>query len=282
MVAVRQRQRLGELPGRAPGRHAQQRELHHARAGCRTTRRAWPATSRTSTPTSTTTTWPTPARRSRPSGTEAFELPAHAVHADRAACPDFVCSWDPETPNSWQTNADAERRPDVLLPRHASTTTSPPTRSGSPGRPATSRRSTVTRSRATRSTAPTPPVACRTATTSTTPTWPRRPTARRRGCRCTCSTSPGTAFPDEDPFIAGNCGDEADVVYHEYTHGLSNRLVVDANGNSTLGNIQAGSMGEAWSDWYAMDFLVNQGLFTRHHRPTASCGSASTSGGATT
>ena len=63
-----------------------------------------------------------------------------------------------------------------------------------------------------------------------------------------------------DPFLQSNGGDEADVVYHEYTHGLSNRLVVDPSGNSTLGNIQAGSMGEAWSDWYAMDFLNNQGL----------------------
>ncbi len=63
----------------------------------------------------------------------------------------------------------------------------------------------------------------------------------------------------QDPFIATNGGDESDVVYHEYTHGLSNRLVVDANGNSTLGNVQAGSMGEAWSDWYAMDQLVNTG-----------------------
>ena len=69
---------------------------------------------------------------------------------------------------------------------------------------------------------------------------------------------PGTSSA-QDPFIASNGGDEADVVYHEYTHGLSNRLVVDANGNSTLGNVQAGSMGEAWSDWYAMDYLVNQG-----------------------
>ncbi|GAB1646004.1 M36 family metallopeptidase [Krasilnikovia sp. MM14-A1259] len=62
------------------------------------------------------------------------------------------------------------------------------------------------------------------------------------------------------PFIAGNSGDEADIVYHEYTHGLSNRLVVDVNGVSTLGSIQAGSMGEAWSDWYALDYLVGQGL----------------------
>jgi hypothetical protein len=72
---------------------------------------------------------------------------------------------------------------------------------------------------------------------------------------------PGTAFPNEDPFLAGNSGDEADIVYHEYSHGLSNRLVVDANGISTLGNVQAGSMGEAWGDWYAMDLLVQQGDF---------------------
>jgi extracellular elastinolytic metalloproteinase len=63
-----------------------------------------------------------------------------------------------------------------------------------------------------------------------------------------------------DPFLQADGSDEADIVYHEYTHGLSNRLVVDANGNSTLGNVQAGSMGEAWSDWYALDFLVGQGL----------------------
>jgi extracellular elastinolytic metalloproteinase len=66
-------------------------------------------------------------------------------------------------------------------------------------------------------------------------------------------------LPDE-LFIAGNSGDESDVVYHEYTHGLSNRLVIDASGNSTLGDVQAGSMGEAWSDWYALDYLVDKGL----------------------
>ena len=62
-----------------------------------------------------------------------------------------------------------------------------------------------------------------------------------------------------DPFVASNGGDEADVVYHEFTHGLSNRLVIDANGNSTLGGGQAGAMGEAWSDWYAFDLLVAEG-----------------------
>ncbi|WP_026206079.1 M36 family metallopeptidase [Paractinoplanes globisporus] len=67
-------------------------------------------------------------------------------------------------------------------------------------------------------------------------------------------------FLPDARFIAGNSGDDSAVVFHEYTHGLSNRLVVDANGNSTLGDIQAGAMGEAWGDWYGLDYLVDQGL----------------------
>jgi Zn-dependent metalloprotease len=63
-----------------------------------------------------------------------------------------------------------------------------------------------------------------------------------------------------DPFSPTNVGDEADTVYHEYTHGLSNRLNVDVRGRSTLRNGQSGAMGEAWSDWYAMDYLVKKGL----------------------
>jgi len=71
---------------------------------------------------------------------------------------------------------------------------------------------------------------------------------------------PGTTYPAGDPFPANNTGDEASTVYHEYTHGLSNRLVVDVDGNSTLGGVQGGAMGEAWSDWYAADSLVSDGL----------------------
>src|SRR5438093_236918 len=69
-------------------------------------------------------------------------------------------------------------------------------------------------------------------------------------------------FPGDpsDPFIAADGSNDAGIVYHEYTHGLSNRLVIDADGFSTLGSVQAGSMGEAWSDWYAYDFLEKQGL----------------------
>lgn len=56
-----------------------------------------------------------------------------------------------------------------------------------------------------------------------------------------------------------NGSDVADIVYHEYGHGLSNRLVVNASGNSTLSAQQGRMMGEAWSDFYANDLLVGEG-----------------------
>jgi extracellular elastinolytic metalloproteinase len=59
---------------------------------------------------------------------------------------------------------------------------------------------------------------------------------------------------------AMNSGDDASVVYHEYTHGLSNRLVTSASGNSGLTTEQGDAMGEGWSDWYAMDYLFGHGF----------------------
>jgi len=67
-----------------------------------------------------------------------------------------------------------------------------------------------------------------------------------------------TGDSDTDPTPDVNGGDDAAVVYHEYTHGLSSRLVTDTNGFQALNSAQAGAMGEAWSDWYAMDYLVEQ------------------------
>lgn len=68
------------------------------------------------------------------------------------------------------------------------------------------------------------------------------------------------ATQDQDPFVPTSGSLDASILYHEYTHGLSNRLVVDADGNSTLNDIQAGAMGEAWSDYYALDYLVHRHL----------------------
>ncbi|UYM07081.1 M36 family metallopeptidase [Solicola gregarius] len=70
---------------------------------------------------------------------------------------------------------------------------------------------------------------------------------------------PGTSN-EEDPFLPASGAFDTSVLLHEYTHGLSNRLVTDAAGNSTLNSLQAGSMGEAWSDYYAMDYLAAKGL----------------------
>jgi hypothetical protein len=71
--------------------------------------------------------------------------------------------------------------------------------------------------------------------------------------------APGTTDSDE-PYLPTSSAFDPSVIYHEYTHGLSNRLVVDAAGNSTLNSLQARSMGEAWSDYYAMDYLVHKGF----------------------
>jgi hypothetical protein len=55
-----------------------------------------------------------------------------------------------------------------------------------------------------------------------------------------------------------NGGDDASILFHEFAHGLSNRLIRDAGGAGALNTAQAGAMGEGWSDWYAKDFLVSQ------------------------
>lgn len=47
------------------------------------------------------------------------------------------------------------------------------------------------------------------------------------------------------------------VIQHEYSHGLSNRYVA---GGGALGSHQAGSMGEGWGDWYALNHAHKTGL----------------------
>ncbi|HWS90348.1 MAG TPA: M36 family metallopeptidase [Pyrinomonadaceae bacterium] len=53
-------------------------------------------------------------------------------------------------------------------------------------------------------------------------------------------TSPN---PDRDSSMDG------DVVFHEYGHGISNRLI--GNGSTALSGTQSGAMGEGWSDYWA-------------------------------
>jgi extracellular elastinolytic metalloproteinase len=68
-------------------------------------------------------------------------------------------------------------------------------------------------------------------------------------------------------FRTVNGGDSAAIVWHEYTHGLSNRLVIHDDGSGALSSPQAGAMGEGWSDWYALDKLVGDGLMADTSAP---------------
>ena len=56
--------------------------------------------------------------------------------------------------------------------------------------------------------------------------------------------------PDRDSSMDG------DVVFHEYGHGISNRLI--GNGSTALSGTQSGAMGEGWSDYWAVT-LNNDG-----------------------
>jgi extracellular elastinolytic metalloproteinase len=61
-------------------------------------------------------------------------------------------------------------------------------------------------------------------------------------------------------FRSMNGGDDSGVVWHEYTHGLSNRLITNADGSGALSSAQSGAMGEGWSDWYASDWQERLGF----------------------
>jgi Zn-dependent metalloprotease len=57
--------------------------------------------------------------------------------------------------------------------------------------------------------------------------------------------------PDRDSSV------DSDVVFHEYGHGISNRLI--GNGGTALSGTQSGAMGEGWSDYWATT-LNNDGV----------------------
>jgi extracellular elastinolytic metalloproteinase len=65
-----------------------------------------------------------------------------------------------------------------------------------------------------------------------------------------------------ETFRSANSADDPSIVYHEYTHGLSNRLVSDVDWEPLLDLNQSNDLSEAWSDWYAMDYIVQQGFIT--------------------
>jgi len=51
---------------------------------------------------------------------------------------------------------------------------------------------------------------------------------------------------------------DAGLVYHEYTHGLSDRLVTDTQGFGAMTGPQPGALSEGISDFYALDYLTDE------------------------
>ena len=60
------------------------------------------------------------------------------------------------------------------------------------------------------------------------------------------------------PCVDGD--NDVSVIQHEYTHGMSTRMV---GGGEALAGEQAGAMGEGWSDFYALNHLFDVGLETQ-------------------
>ncbi|HVL89488.1 MAG TPA: M36 family metallopeptidase, partial [Actinomycetota bacterium] len=56
---------------------------------------------------------------------------------------------------------------------------------------------------------------------------------------------------------------DASTAYHEYAHGISNRMTGGGDDADALSAHQSGSMGEAWSDWIAHMILEQEGLEDR-------------------
>lgn len=69
------------------------------------------------------------------------------------------------------------------------------------------------------------------------------------------------------PYLAASSSDDFPTLAHEFTHGLSNRLVVNSSNHSTLNSYQAGAMGEGWSDFYALEYLVFRDYATNTDAP---------------
>jgi extracellular elastinolytic metalloproteinase len=181
-----------------------------------------------------------------------------------ACVPDFVCTWDPETANSWQTNENQSAVQlfyfintwhDHLAASPIGFTTAAGNFQGDDPVLGENLDGANTALDANKM-----PTGFPDGNHIDNANFATPPDGQSGRMQMFLFHQPHAAFPGEDPFIASMGSDEADVVYHENTHGLSNRLVVDAQGNSTLGGGQAGAMGEAWSDWYAMDYLVDHNL----------------------
>lgn len=73
----------------------------------------------------------------------------------------------------------------------------------------------------------------------------------------------GALFSDGDEgFRAMDAGDDASIVFHEYTHGFNNQTVTYDDGSEALDTAQAWAIDEASADFFAKSYLVDDGQET--------------------
>ena len=208
-----------------------------------------------------------PGTRSRPVGRSPATMDYTAGRAadsddPNQHCPPAGCSWNNFDPSRLQLDASTATRP-----ARSSSTSSTPSTTTCATRPASASTplrqlrgrdrvqaqvddGATTDPRRRSTTSPT-------ATTPTTPSCSPCRTGRRSACRSTSGRAPARRWLALNDV---NAADDALIVYHEYTHGMTNRLVTDAGGFPALNGAQPGAMDEGFADWYALDLLNAQGL----------------------
>ncbi|WP_114491103.1 M36 family metallopeptidase [Candidatus Ulvibacter alkanivorans] len=80
-----------------------------------------------------------------------------------------------------------------------------------------------------------------------------------QNCNATFGTPPDGSSPSMNMFICNGKDGDFDnlVVFHEYAHGISNRLTGGPNNTSCLQNTE--QMGEGWSDFYGVILTIEPG-----------------------
>jgi len=78
-------------------------------------------------------------------------------------------------------------------------------------------------------------------------------------CNANFGTPPDGSNPTMQMYVCGNKDGDFDnlVIFHEYGHGISNRLTGGPNNSGCLGNQE--QMGEGWSDWYGAVMTIEPG-----------------------
>jgi len=184
---------------------------------------------------------------------EALEMqlqPFHTAPGELSCTKHYICTWDPSTARSWKTNIDQDSIEGLyLISRYAKFLAKAPFG--------------FDRSSGNFTRADGDPVNLNTldgANTDhgfpdgdhvnnanfSTPPDGHRPTMQM--------------YLNYAPYLAASSSDDFLTLGHEFTHGVSNRLVVNSSNHSTLNSYQGGAMGEGWSDFYAFDYLL-----TRHY-----------------